>query len=129
MTQLPRHSVSVTGVVFREDGRVLAIQRSDDGRWVPPGGVLEMAETPPDGVTREVLEETASRCGPISSPVRTRTCAWAGVAISGGATIQLNQGVRARPANDMRPPQTCGGLMSRLIDGPCSCGDQLAGQP
>jgi len=58
MTELPRHSVSVTGVVFREDGRVLAIQRSDDGRWVPPGGVLELGETPPDGVTREVLEET-----------------------------------------------------------------------
>jgi ADP-ribose pyrophosphatase YjhB (NUDIX family) len=58
MTELPRHSVSVTGIVFREDGRVLAIQRCDDGRWVPPGGVLELAETPSDGVAREVLEET-----------------------------------------------------------------------
>jgi 8-oxo-dGTP diphosphatase len=58
MTDLPRHSVSVTGVVVREDGRVLAIQRTDDGRWVPPGGVLELDETPPDGVAREVLEET-----------------------------------------------------------------------
>ena len=58
MTDLPRHSVSVTGVVFRDDGRVLAIQRDDDGRWVPPGGILELGETPADGVTREVLEET-----------------------------------------------------------------------
>lgn len=58
MSHLPRHSVSVTGVVFREDGRVLAIQRQDDGRWVPPGGVLELDETPADGVAREVLEET-----------------------------------------------------------------------
>jgi ADP-ribose pyrophosphatase YjhB (NUDIX family) len=58
MIQLPRHSVSVTGIVFRDDGRVLAIQRRDDGRWVPPGGVLELAETPADGVAREVLEET-----------------------------------------------------------------------
>ena len=58
MTGLPRHSVSVTGVVFRDDGRVLAIQRCDDGRWVPPGGVLELAETPWVGVAREVLEET-----------------------------------------------------------------------
>jgi 8-oxo-dGTP diphosphatase len=41
-----------------DDGRVLAIQRSDDGRWVPPGGVLELSETPADGVAREVLEET-----------------------------------------------------------------------
>jgi ADP-ribose pyrophosphatase YjhB (NUDIX family) len=57
MTDLPRHSVSVTGVVVRDDGRVLAIQRDDD-RWVPPGGVLELDETPTDGVTREVLEET-----------------------------------------------------------------------
>jgi 8-oxo-dGTP diphosphatase len=59
--KLPRHSVSVTGVVFRDDGRVLAIQRSDDGRWVPPGGVLELAETPFEGVEREVLEETGVR--------------------------------------------------------------------
>jgi 8-oxo-dGTP diphosphatase len=44
--------------VFRDDGRVLAIQRSDDGRWVPPGGVLELAETPSEGVAREILEET-----------------------------------------------------------------------
>jgi 8-oxo-dGTP diphosphatase len=58
MADVPRHSVSVTGVVFRDDGRVLAIQRDDDDRWVPPGGVLELDETPPDGVTREVLEET-----------------------------------------------------------------------
>src|SRR6516162_1836375 len=58
MPDLPRHSVSVTGIVFRDDGRVLAIQRRDDGRWVPPGGVLELDESPADGVAREVLEET-----------------------------------------------------------------------
>ncbi|MCW2932510.1 MAG: hydrolase [Actinomycetia bacterium] len=58
MDELPRHSVSVTGIVIRDDGRVLAIQRRDDDRWVPPGGVLELAETPAEGVAREVLEET-----------------------------------------------------------------------
>jgi 8-oxo-dGTP diphosphatase len=61
MAELPRHSVSVTGIVFRDDGRVLAIQRSDDGRWVPPGGVLELSESPSDGVAREVFEETGIR--------------------------------------------------------------------
>src|SRR5215467_11643283 len=61
MGDLPRHSVSVTGIVVRNDGRVLAIQRQDDGRWVPPGGVLELAETPAEGVAREVLEETGLR--------------------------------------------------------------------
>lgn len=64
MTDPPRHSVSVTGVVFRDDGRVLAIQRDDDGRWVPPDGVLEMDETPPECVTREVLEETGIKIRP-----------------------------------------------------------------
>ena len=33
---IPRHSVSVTAIVTREDGRVLVIKRDDDGRWVPP---------------------------------------------------------------------------------------------
>jgi 8-oxo-dGTP diphosphatase len=58
MGEMPRHSVSVTGIVIRNDGRVLAIQRQDDGRVVPPGGVLELAETPAEGVAREVFEET-----------------------------------------------------------------------
>ncbi|MHC5263855.1 NUDIX domain-containing protein [Streptomyces sp. UC4497] len=54
----PLHSVSVAGVVVREDGRVLAIRRADNGRWEPPGGVLERNEAIEDGVCREVYEET-----------------------------------------------------------------------
>ncbi|GAA2447800.1 NUDIX domain-containing protein [Actinomadura vinacea] len=60
-SELPLHSVSVTGVVVRGDGRVLAIKRADDGRWVPPGGVLELDESPEAGVAREVFEETGVR--------------------------------------------------------------------
>ena len=58
MSTTPKHSVSVAGVVIREDGRVLAIQRADNGTWEPPGGVLELTETFEDGVRREVYEET-----------------------------------------------------------------------
>ncbi|MFE9428265.1 NUDIX hydrolase [Kitasatospora sp. NPDC006697] len=54
----PLHSVSVAGAVVREDGRVLAIRRADNGTWEPPGGVLELTETVEDGVRREVYEET-----------------------------------------------------------------------
>jgi 8-oxo-dGTP diphosphatase len=54
----PRHSVSVAGVVVRDDGRVLVVQRRDNGHWEPPGGVLELAETFEEGVRREVAEET-----------------------------------------------------------------------
>ncbi|MEV7294510.1 NUDIX hydrolase [Streptomyces microflavus] len=54
----PLHSVSVAGIVVRDDGRVLTIKRADNGTWEPPGGVLELTEAPEDGVRREVYEET-----------------------------------------------------------------------
>ncbi|MFE0037663.1 NUDIX hydrolase [Streptomyces sp. NPDC059015] len=54
----PLHSVSVAGAVVREDGRLLAIRRADNGTWELPGGVLELSETPENGVAREVWEET-----------------------------------------------------------------------
>ena len=58
MPDSPRHSVSVSAAVVREDGRVLAIRRSDNGHWEPPGGVLELEESIEDGLRREVEEET-----------------------------------------------------------------------
>ena len=58
MGSTPTHSVSVAGVVVRDDGRVLVVQRRDNGHWEPPGGVLELAETFDEGVRREVAEET-----------------------------------------------------------------------
>lgn len=39
-------------------GRALLIQRRDNGKWEPPGGVLEREETIPEALRREVLEET-----------------------------------------------------------------------
>jgi 8-oxo-dGTP diphosphatase len=54
----PRHSVSVAAVIVNDDDRVLAVQRRDNGRWEPPGGVLELNESIEDGLTREVREET-----------------------------------------------------------------------
>lgn len=68
MSETPRHSVSVTAVVVAPDGNVLMIKRSDDGRWVPPGGVMELGETPQECAAREVLEETGYRIevGPLT---------------------------------------------------------------
>jgi ADP-ribose pyrophosphatase YjhB (NUDIX family) len=58
MGDAPKHSVSVAGVVVRDDGRILAVQRRDNAHWEPPGGVLELDETFEQGVRREVAEET-----------------------------------------------------------------------
>lgn len=58
MAATPKHSVSVAGIVVRDDGRVLVIKRDDNGNWEAPGGVLELDESFEAGVRREVLEET-----------------------------------------------------------------------
>lgn len=55
-TQL--HSVSVAAAIVRDDSRVLLVRRADNGRWEPPGGVLELDEPIEAGLTREVAEET-----------------------------------------------------------------------
>jgi 8-oxo-dGTP diphosphatase len=44
-----RHSVAVAGIVFDEQGRVLVMRRRDHGNWEPPGGVLKVGESPPEG--------------------------------------------------------------------------------
>ncbi|MFI1103378.1 NUDIX hydrolase [Streptomyces melanogenes] len=52
------HSVSVAGVIVDDAGRALVIRRRDNGKWEPPGGVVERDETLADALQREVLEET-----------------------------------------------------------------------
>ncbi len=69
---LPRHFLGGDGAVQRvrlgayawceQDGRVLLSRiiptGPGAGMWTPPGGGLDFAEDPADGVVREVLEET-----------------------------------------------------------------------
>lgn len=61
-----KHSVSVAGAVVREDGRILAIRRHDNGAWEAPGGVLELDETIGAGLAREIREETGIEAEPVS---------------------------------------------------------------
>lgn len=60
MANHPKHSVSVAGIVVDDQERVLVIRRDDNGRWEPPGGVLELDEPFEEGVRREVFEETGA---------------------------------------------------------------------
>ena len=60
----PTHSVSVAAVIIDDHGRALLIQRRDNHRWEPPGGVLELGETIEDGLRREAREETGLEVEP-----------------------------------------------------------------
>lgn len=49
-----------------ETGRILLIQRTDDGAWIIPGGFMELGESVAETVVREVREET----GLVVEPIR-----------------------------------------------------------
>lgn len=50
--------VGARAVVRDEQGRVLMIQRSDNGHWAMPAGAMELGESIADCAVREVWEET-----------------------------------------------------------------------
>jgi ADP-ribose pyrophosphatase YjhB (NUDIX family) len=70
MQQLRRFVQAALGVIFRHpitgtsivpvlpDGRIVLIQRRDNGRWSLPGGIVDWGEDIPSSVKRELSEET-----------------------------------------------------------------------
>jgi len=60
--------VGTNGIVLDERGRVLLIRRDDILTWALPGGASEPGELPPDGVAREVEEETGVKVIPERLP-------------------------------------------------------------
>ena len=50
--------VGCTGAVFNDEGHVLLVQRSDNGKWCMPGGYAEVNLSPQENCRREVWEET-----------------------------------------------------------------------
>ncbi|WP_065368235.1 NUDIX domain-containing protein [Kosakonia sacchari] len=56
-----------SGIMFRQGKYVFLIQRSDDGTWCPPGGMVEPGELAIDAARREVLEEVGYQYdGPLT---------------------------------------------------------------
>jgi len=52
-------TVGVFAAIVDDRRRILLVKRNYGPRdWTPPGGALESRESPLDGVSREVLEET-----------------------------------------------------------------------
>lgn len=54
-------ALGVDAAVFDPAGRVLLIQRKDNGRWALPGGIAEIGSTPAEAVLKELWEEAGLR--------------------------------------------------------------------
>ena len=50
--------VAVAVVVLDAEGRVLMLERTDNGKWALPGGAQELGESVREAAVRETLEET-----------------------------------------------------------------------
>ncbi|HEY9641680.1 MAG TPA: NUDIX hydrolase [Coleofasciculaceae cyanobacterium] len=56
---LIRHPVTGTSIIpLLPDGRIVLIQRRDNGKWSLPGGMVDWGEDIPTSVQRELKEET-----------------------------------------------------------------------
>ena len=49
---------SVAALIRDSSGRILLLQKAEDGRWSLPAGGIEPGESPEEAVRREVAEET-----------------------------------------------------------------------
>ena len=59
--EYPAHPVVGVGAVVVRDGKALIVKRAHEprkGEWSLPGGLLELGESLPDAVRREIKEET-----------------------------------------------------------------------
>jgi ADP-ribose pyrophosphatase/8-oxo-dGTP diphosphatase len=54
-----RHPITGTSIIpVLPDGRIVLVQRRDNGRWSLPGGIVDWGEDISSSVQRELLEET-----------------------------------------------------------------------
>lgn len=58
--------VGVDAAIFNNEGRLLLIQRKDNGTWAMPGGAADVGEPPSAVAVREVWEETGLHVQPRS---------------------------------------------------------------
>lgn len=131
MSDTPRHSVSVAAAIFDDSSEnVLLIKRRDNGRWEPPGGVLEVDESIEDGLRREVREETGAEIavGPLTGVYKNMSLSIVALvfrchatAAPGGQSSEASE-VAWTPVSDvpdlLLPAYACRVLDALLPDGP-----------
>ena len=56
--------VGVDAAIFNDEGKILLVQRKDNGTWAMPGGAADVGEPPSAVAVREAWEETGLRVEP-----------------------------------------------------------------
>ncbi|MEZ5650053.1 MAG: NUDIX hydrolase N-terminal domain-containing protein [Burkholderiaceae bacterium] len=64
--------VGVSAAVFDDRGRLLLVQRTQDGTWCLPGGWADVGLTPEQSCAKEVVEETGLEVA-VGDLIRIRT--------------------------------------------------------
>ncbi|MFN8540763.1 MAG: NUDIX domain-containing protein [Thermomicrobiales bacterium] len=78
-------AAGVDALVLDGAGRVLLVQRKDNGRWAMPGGIAEIGHSPAESALKELWEEAGLR-GEASS------CWGSSIAGSGGTAHEGSHG-------------------------------------
>lgn len=104
------HPITGTSIIpVLPDGRIVLIQRRDNGKWALPGGMVEWGETIESTIQRELVEETGLQLtkvdrlvGVYSAPDRDRRfhsiCVAIAVQVTGKTAVEDTleiQGVKA----------------------------------
>lgn len=114
MNQLWRYIQAAIGVIFRHpitgtsiipilsDGRIVLVQRRDNGKWSLPGGIIDWGEDITSSVKRELAEETGLQL----------------------VQIQRLVGVYSDPSRDPRFHSICV-VVEAAVEGSIAIGDTL----
>ncbi|MEO1011366.1 MAG: NUDIX hydrolase [Bacteroidota bacterium] len=54
----PTPKVDVRGVILNQQGQILLVRESEDGKWTLPGGWADVGHTPSECIVKEIAEET-----------------------------------------------------------------------
>ncbi len=122
--------LDVRAAVHDDQGRVLMVRETSDGRWTLPGGWADVGESLAEGTVREVREESGyvveaqrllglyerERWGHPPLPFFTLKSVIACRLVGGEATPSLETSEVAWVARDAVPPLSVGRISPRLLE-------------
>lgn len=124
---IPTPKAGCSFAAFDGDGRVVLIQRADNGRWAVPGGYAEIGSSPAANALREFREETGfeaeierlvgvydNRHFASVAPHQFYICLFRG-RVTGGAATASSESLEVRLVDPDDPPANMSELQRAMI--------------